>query len=438
MKLKFITVVMTGLFSLPSTQNLSAQDWPQFRGPQGGGVLEKLEHPLEWANDKNLAWSVELPGGGLSSPIVQADRVFLTTAIGANTPVSFSEGVRDMRPKKPESAVKFAVICLKLSDGSQLWENTLLEKQPEFPIHGSNSYATESPATDGKHLFVYYAAVGLIAALDFDGNEIWKQEIGAYPTGNGFGTGSSVTTGDGHVFIQCDNDKDSFVVAFNATTGDEVWRKTRAGKTSWATPLFWKNEKRAELVTCGAGFVTSYDPQTGDELWTLNGIGMSFSASPAVDSQRIYFGNSGPMSSGPLVAVNAGMSGTHEFKSGAPVENLAWSKMQAGPGMSSPVSVNGYLYIPGRGIMTCYWAQDGTVAFKERLELGSMAASLWAAGDRVFLMDESGKTLVLQTGPELKVVATNQIADDLFWSTPAVSGKSLLLRGVKKLYCIRE
>ncbi len=438
MKFIFISVVMTGLFSLQSIQNLAAQDWPQFRGPQGGGVLEKLEHPLEWANDKNVAWSVELPGSGLSSPIVQGDRIFLTTAIGANTPVSFGEGVRDMRPKKPESAVKFAVICLKLSDGSQLWEKTLLEKQPEFPIHGSNSYATESPATDGKHLFVYYAAVGLIVALDFDGNEIWKQEIGAYPTGNGFGTGSSVAAGDGHVFIQCDNDKSSFVVAFDATTGNEVWRKARTGKTSWATPLFWKNEKRAELVTCGAGFVTSYDPQTGDELWTLKGIGMSFSASPAVDSQRIYFGNSGPMSSGPLVAVNAGMSGTHEFKSEAPVENLAWSKMQAGPGMSSPVSVNGYLYIPGRGIMTCYSAQDGTVAFKERLELGSMAASLWAAGDRVFLMDESGKTLVLQTGPEMKVVATNQIADDLFWSTPAVSGKSLLLRGVKKLYCIRE
>jgi outer membrane protein assembly factor BamB len=417
---------------------LTAQDWPQFRGPNGNGVLEKLEHPQVWANDKNIAWSVDLPGGGLSSPIVHGDRIFLTTAVGSEPPVSFSEGVRDMRPKKPDAAVKFHVICFQVSDGSKIWEKTIVEKQPEFPIHGSNSYATESPATDGKHLFVYFAAIGTIAALDFDGNEIWRKEIGAYPTGNGFGTGSSLTTGDGNVFIQCDNDKSSFVVAFDGATGEQVWRKERSGRTSWSTPLFWKNDKRSELVTCGSGFVTSYDPKTGNELWTMTDVGMSFSASPALDEQRIYFGNSGPMSSGPLIAVNSGITGTQPFQADTKFEGLDWSIMQAGPGMSSPVSVGGYLYIPGRGILTCYSTEDGKVAFKERLKLGSMAASLWAAGDRVFMLDESGKTLVLETGPELKIVATNQISDDLFWSTPAVTGQSLLLRGAKKLYCIRE
>jgi hypothetical protein len=112
--------------------------------------------------------------------------------------------------------------------------------------------------------------------------------------------------------------------------------------------------------------------------------------------------------------------------------------MQAGPGMSSPVSIGGYVYIPSRGILTCYSAADGSVVFKERLELGSAAASLWAAGDKVFLMDESGKTIVIKTGPELEILETNQIDDDLFWSTPASSGNSLLIRGVKKLYCIRN
>jgi hypothetical protein len=169
----------------------------------------------------------------------------------------------------------------------------------------------------------------------------------------------------------------------------------------------------------------------------MSDIGMSFSASPAADNEKIYFGNSGPRSSGPLIAVAAGMSGSHPFAANAEIENLTWSKMQAGPGMASPVSVGGYLFIPGRGILSCYSTANGEVVFKERLQLGSMAASLWAAGDRVFFLDESGKTLVLQAGPELKIVATNQI-DDLFWSTPAVAGKSLLLRGVQKLYCIRE
>jgi outer membrane protein assembly factor BamB len=417
---------------------VQAQDWPQFRGPDGNGVLPMLQHPTEWDAEKNVAWSVDMEGGGLSSPIVVGDRILLTSAIGFKPPVSFADGVRDMRPKTPDAAVKFHVVCLSLVDGSKKWEQTITEQQPKFPIHSSNSFATESPASDGKNIFVYFAAVGVVAALDLDGSKIWEQNIGAYPTGNGFGTGSSITTGDGKVFVQCDNDESSFVIAFDAETGEQAWRKERTGRTSWSTPLFWKTESRSELVTCGSGFVTSYDPKTGDELWKLSNIGMSFSSSPAADGEKIYFGNSGPRSSGPLVAVQSGMTGEHQFGSDAEIENLAWSKMQAGPGMSSPVSVGGYVYVPGRGILTCYSAKDGSVVFKERLKLGSLAASMWAAGDHVFLMDEYGKTIAIQVGPELKIISTSQIEDDLFWSTPAVSGKSLLIRGVKKLYCVRQ
>ncbi len=423
--------------ALASVSVSQAQQWPQFRGPHGNGVLDRLEHPEVWGADANLAWSVETPGGGLSSPIVAGERVFLTTAVGANRPVSFAEGVRDMRPKRPEQALKFQVICLSLKDGSKLWEKTIEEKRPEYPIHASNSYATESPATDGEHVFVYFAATGTVAALDLAGQEIWRQNVGAYPTGNGFGPGSSLAFGDGNVFIQCDNDQSSFVVAFDAATGKQAWRKDREGRTSWSTPLYWKNQNRSELVTCGSGFVTSYDPKTGEELWTLTGISSAFSASPAADEERLYFGNSGPRSSGPLIAVNSKMTGRQAFSSDAEMQDVAWSKMNAGPGMSSPVSLGGYLYIPGRGILTCYSAADGAVAFKERLPLQSMAASVWAAGQRVFLLDENGKTVVLEVGPEMKIVATNQI-DDLFWSTPAAAGNSLLLRGVKKLYCIRQ
>ena len=433
----FATTSLLIMLILGTSDSVCSQEWPQFRGPDGNGVLEKLEHPEVWGAGENIAWSVPLPGGGLSSPIVTGDRILLTTAVGANPPVSFMEGVRDMRPKRPEGPVQFQVICLNLEDGKKLWEKTIIEQRPEYPIHGSNSYATESPATDGKRVYVYFASTGTIAALDLDGNSIWEQSIGAYPTGNGFGTGSSLTIGDGKVFIQCDNDESSFVVAFNADNGEQVWRKQRDGRTSWSTPLFWKNVSRSELITCGSGFVTSYDPQTGDQLWTMSGISSAFSASPAADAERIYFGNSGPRSSGPLLAVSTGMSGEKEFVPNATMDNLAWSKMQAGPGMSSPVSVGGYLYIPGRGILTVYSAKDGSVVFKERLSLKSMAASVWAAGDRVFMMDEEGTTQVLQVGPELKILATNQIPDDLFWSTPAAAGDSLLIRGVKKLYCVR-
>jgi outer membrane protein assembly factor BamB len=443
--MKFLSIAMPtlalisiGCATMQSVSAQSVETWPKFRGPDGSGVLEKLEHPTTWNSEKNIAWSVPIEGGGLSSPIVVGDKVFLTTAIGFQPPVSFMEGVRDMAPKKPDNDLDFNVICLSLTDGSKQWEKTLATKKPEHGIHASNSFATETPASDGEHVFAYFAAIGEIAAMDQSGKVVWQKNIGAYPTGNGFGSGSSVTTGAGKVFIQCDNDESSFVVALDAKSGEEAWRKERAGRTSWATPLFWENEIRSELVTCGSGFVTSYDPNTGEVLWKLTGIGMSFSASPAVDKERIYFGNSGPRSSGPLVAIAAGIQGEHEFSANANIEHMDWSVMQAGPGMSSPVSTGGYVYIPGRGKLTCYSASDGSVAFKERIKLGSMAASMWAAGDRAFLMDETGKTIVLEVGPEMKVVGTNEIADDLFWSTPSVAGKSLLIRGAKKLYCIRE
>ncbi len=423
---------------LDRTASADERAWPQFRGPNGNGVLESLNHPEAWSASQNIAWSVEVPGGGWSSPIVTGDQIFLTSAVGAKAPVGFAEGVRDMRAKRPDGEVQFKVFCLSLADGSAIWEKTIVEQRPEYPIHGSNSYATESPATDGQRIYVYFAATGTVVALNLDGEEIWRQEVGAWPTGNGFGTGSSLTIGDGKVFVQCDNDKSSFIVALDSQSGKPVWRQDRKTGTSWSTPLFWRHDGRSELIACGSGFVTSYNPGTGEPLWTITDVSSAFSASPAADARRVYFGNSGPRSSGPLLAVNTNLSGTHTFVPDESFENLAWSKMRAGPGMSSPVATRGFLYVPGRGILTCYSAETGQQLYKERINLKSMAASMWAAGDRVFLMDETGNTLVLKVGPEFDVVGTNPLEDDVFWSTPAVAGDSLLVRGVKKLYCIRQ
>ena len=435
--LPFILGLLAGLFP-GSVARAATEDWTQFRGPNGNGVVEKLEYPESWDAETHVAWSREIAGGGLSSPVIVGDKVFLTTAIGAGKPIDFAGGVANMGPKRAEKPLQFKLMCLSLKDGSPIWDQTVATAQPEHPIHSSNSFATESPASDGEHLFVYFAAIGRVAAFDFDGNQVWQQDIGSFPTGNGFGSGSSVAIGDGKVFIQCDNDQKSFVVAFDAKSGEPVWRKERSGRTSWATPIYWKNAERSELILCGSGFVTSYRPADGEILWQLNGIGMSFSASPAADDQRIYFGNSGPRSSGPLISVAAGMQGEQTFADSAKIDNMAWSRMQAGPGMSSPIVVGDYLYVPSRGILTCYNANDGSVVYKQRVRLGSAAASMWAAGDRVFLMDEKGQTLVLKNGPEFEPISTNSLGEDTFWSTPAISGSSLLIRGADRLYCIRN
>ncbi len=420
---------------------VNAADWSQFRGGTAGR-LERITHPLEWDAQINVAWSVPMSGAGWSSPVVVRDRIFLTAAVPADgsRPKGMMAGVSSMATYRNAKPVKhtFVVICLNVSDGRKLWSRVVTEQVPPV-VHPSNTYATETPATDGERVFTFFATTGDLIAWDLDGTRLWKQNVGTFKSGNGFGTGSSLAVADGNVFIQYDNDESSFVVAFDTASGQQVWRDNRSTRTSWSSPLVWKNELRSELVTCGAGVVTSYAPANGDVLWKLSGMESAFSASPAVGTDHIYFGMSGPGSAGPLVALPAGTGGEIQLNSKFEAEQVAWSLTRSGPGMASPVISNGYLYIPGSGgILNCYDEMTGERVYRTRVpRMATVAASLWADEEHVFILDENGTTHVIQSGPVFKLVSTNSI-DDLFWSTPAVAGETLLLRGVEKLYCIRR
>lgn len=422
-------------------QILHAEDWLQFRGGVAG-KLKQVAHPIEWSAEKNVAWSIPMQGSGWSSPIVVGDRIFLTVAKSDSSakPKGMMAGVASMgtyRNAKP-TRHEYHVVCLSLKDGSQQWKKSVGESVPAV-VHPSNTYATESPASDGQHVFTFFATTGILVGWDLEGNELWRKELGHYKSGNGFGTGSSLAVSDGRVFVQYDNDEKSFVAAFNANDGTQVWRDDRPTRTSWSTPLLWKAAKTTELVTCGSGVVTSYDSATGEVVWKLDGIKSSFSASPAADGDRIYFGNSGPMSAGPLVAVKAGTTGEIKLDDRFKSDDVAWSRTRSGPGMASPIASNGHIYIPGSGgILSCYNCATGERVYRERISgMGTVAASLWGDDENVFILDENGTTFVLQTGPEYKLIRKNSIKD-LFWSTPAISGNALLLRGVEKLYCVRN
>ena len=432
-----ISIVVLSLFVLSA----SAEVWTQFRG-NDGGKLKAVQHPVEWSDQTNLAWSIPMPGSGWSSPIVVGDRIFLTSARseGAGKPKGMMAGVASMRSFRNAKPGKhqFVVACYQLADGKELWSKTVAEKVPPA-IHPTNTYATESPATDGERLFTFFATTGTLTAWDFDGNELWSKELGSYRSGNGFGTGSSLATTGGKVFVQYDNDEKSFVAAFDVETGNEAWRDNRPAKTSWSTPLVWKHEKATELIACGSDIVTSYDPASGKVNWKITGMQSGFSASPAFDEKRIYFGMSGPMSPAPLVAIDAGLSGevtlTKDFKS----DKIAWSKTGAGPGMASPVISKGLLYIPGsNAILNCYDAETGERVYRTRVQgMKTVAASLWADEDRVFILDENGTTFVVKSGREFELLGKNELKD-LVWSTPTIADGTLLIRGADKLYCVRR
>lgn len=399
-------------------------------------------HPLKW-DKSTLAWSTTIPGGGWSSPVVAGTRVFLTSAVAADgsKPVGWGQGVQSMgsffRSKPPTKPMSFQVHCVDLESGDLLWSKEVVSRKPAHKIHPSNSYATESPITDGKNVYAYFASIGAVCAMDAEGKILWQKEVGEFPTANDFGTGSSLAMLDGRLFIQCDNEKESFVCALSADKGEEIWRVSRESRTSWSSPIVWTNKQRSELVLCGSGFVTSYDPETGNVNWNLSGLGSAFSASPTSDSERIYFGNSARTSRGPLVAVNAGAEGELDLDT-INEKGVAWVQDSAGPGMASPVAVAGHVYVLSRGILACHDAETGERVYRERLpNASSVTASLWAMGDKVFALNESGETTVVKAGGEFELIGSNQL-DGLFWSTPSAANESLLIRDAADLHCVRN
>jgi outer membrane protein assembly factor BamB len=201
--------------------------------------------------------------------------------------------------------------------------------------------------------------------------------------------------------------------------------------------VIWKNRQRAELVVCGSGSVVAYEPGTGNELWKLTGTGGAFSASPAMDEDRIYFGNSGRNSRGPLIAINAGAVGELDLDS-AGSGGVSWVADTSAPGMCSPVVVDGCLFVLSRGVLSCHDAKSGERIFRTRMSGASrVTASLWAAADKVYALNESGETSVINVEDQLNVVSTNTIPG-LYWSTPSIVGESLLIRDAERLHCIRE
>jgi outer membrane protein assembly factor BamB len=284
----------------------------------------------------------------------------------------------------------------------------------------------------------------------------------------GWGTGSSPAIDGERLFVQCDNEEKSFLVALDKHSGDELWKVERTESSNWCTPYIWKNKLRTELVTSG-NRVRSYDPATGKLLWEYAKIGGGCKATPVGDAELLYVGTGGggggmgggfsgkggfggapggntPNAAGagraansPIIAIRAGASGDVSLQ-GTETSNqhVAWSIERAGPPMASPLLYRGCLYSLDQrgGIIGCYDAKTGQQHYRERLpDARGFTASPWAADGMVFCLDESGQTFVLKAGPKLEVLATNKLAD-MFWSSVAIAKGELLLRGIDRLYCI--
>jgi outer membrane protein assembly factor BamB len=365
--------------------------------------------------------------------------------------------------KPPDVVYRWEVYCLDRPTGKVLWKQTALEGKPRIPTQASNTYASETPVTDGERVYAYFGMHGLYC-YDFAGKQVWKKDLGTYPMQMGFGTASSPVLEGDRLFLQIDNEEKSFLVALNKKTGDELWRVERPERTNWGSPIIWKNKKRTELVTPGGQKVRAYDPADGKVLWEL-ATGGQCNSTPVCDADQLYvgcetppFGNMGPPGGGPgggrpggggpggnvvnagLLAVRAGASGDISLKKGDTAnEFVAWSQPKGGPEKASPLVYQGFVYVlkQSGGFVTCYDAKTGKQAYRERIpNAKSFWASPWAGDGKIYCLDDGGTTHVLKAGPEFKVLAKNTL-DEMFWSSPAIAGGAAFLRGVDNLYCIK-
>jgi outer membrane protein assembly factor BamB len=422
------------------TSPLSAEEnWPQFRGPSAG-VAEGKDLPDEWSTTRNVVWKVDVPGRGWSSPVVWGERIFLTTVVRDGETEAPKKGLYfgGERPKPSEDLHHWIVLCLDWKTGKTLWQHEVHKGPPANPIHVKNTYASETPITDGERVYAQFGNVGLFC-FDLDGKELWSQKWDIVKMRYGWGTAASPVFYKGRLYVVNDNDEKSFLVALDARTGKEIWKIDRDEKSNWATPFVWENERRVELVTSGTKRVRSYDLE-GKLLWELDGMS-SIAIPTAFARHGLLYVSSGYVmdKKRPVFAIRPGAAGDISLKEDETSNgSIAWFQKTAGPYNPSPLVYGDYLYVLyDMGTLACFDARTGKQVY-EKQRLGAHAGftvSPWACEGKIYCLDEDGETHVVQAGTEFKVVGRNRL-DDMCMATPAVLRGNLLIRTMTKLYRI--
>ena len=421
--------------------------WPSFRGPLASGVADGQNPPTLWDAETghNVLWKTPIPGLGHSSPVIWDDRIFVTTAVSDDPDPVFrygTDGRIDRRSDREQNT--WFVYAIDREGGDVLWVREAVSETPEIQRHPKNSYASATPATDGKHVAVL-VATGNVFLYDFDGELQWQVDLGPLDSGASYddtyqwGAASSPILWKNLVIVQADQQEGSFIAAFDVATGAEVWRTERDLISSFSTPTVHVGADRTELITNGAGTMFGYDPATGEELWRMSGSSFNTTPTPVVDGGLIY------LTSGyrirPIFAIRAGASGDISLADGTRSnDHVAWSSPRDGPYMSSPLVYQGYLYVVAtNGVLTVFDAVTGERAYKTRIAQrgGAYTASPIAADGRIYLTSEDGDIFVVRAGPEYELLATNSM-DEVCLATPAISEGQMIIRTTGHLVAVRD
>jgi outer membrane protein assembly factor BamB len=349
---------------------------------------------------------------------------------------------RDNEMPNESAEIRYMVYALDASTGKIKWEREAHKATPAGGRHRKNTYASETPFTDGERLYASFGQnVGLFC-FTLNGQLVWKKQWQPRPIYLDFGTASSPIVHDGRVYLLQDSEAESAIVALDAKTGAEVWRTARPAtgfpKSSWMTPFIWKHDGRTEIVTTGHGLVISYGLD-GAELWRVGGMSMP-TASPLAAGGLLYVGTGAQGDANrPFLAIKPGASGDISLKPGTRTNDfIAWSNPRASGYTPSALIYEGRAFlIHDTGILTVLDAKSGEQVYKIRVGGGghTFSASPVAAGGRILLLTEEGLTFVLDSGAEYKEIARNDLGE-MTLASPAVAGDAIYIRTESKLYKI--
>jgi len=443
--------------------------WPQFRGPSGAGILSAGKLPTSWSAKDNVAWSVEITGRGWSSPVAWNNTVFVTSAISpgafkapqtgifgndyvaelAKQGLSEDEVVkkviaRDVELTSESGDIRYMVYAFDAASGKLRWEREAHKGAPFGGRHRKNTYASETPATDGERLYAYFGNVGLFA-YSLDGQLLWTTKFDPQPMYLDFGTAASPVVSDGRVFVVHDNDGKSFAAAIDAKTGKQLWKVDRdlpsSGQTSgWSSPFIWKHAQRSEVVVIGRTHAVSYAPESGKELWRMRGLtGQSTPSPVAADGLLFLATGSQGESNRPVFAVRPGASGDISLAKGEESNTfVAWFHPRASAYTSSPLVYRGRMYVVNdNGILTVFDSATGKEIYKARAggSGNTFSASPWAADGKIYLLSEDGHTFVIEAGDKYVELSKNSM-DEMSLASPALAPNTIFLRTQTRLYRI--
>ncbi len=429
-----LSIHVTGQKNLPGYEN----NWAQWRGPYDTGVAPQGDPPIDWSETSHIQWKAEIPGIGHATPIVWEKQIILLSAVQTDQKVEPEEPVgkeeqRDwMKPTTTEYIHQFVVISVDRNSGKILWQTTVREELPHSSTHEFGSWASNSPVTDGEHIYAYFGSHGLYC-LNFQGEILWERDFGKMEKVMSFGEGSSPTLHKDKLIVLRDHQGQSMLHVLDKHSGDILWEVMRDEGSSWSTPVVIEYEGSPQLLTSATNRSRSYDIETGEVLWECGGLTRNVIPSPLYADGMLYLmsgfrGNA-------LLAINLSKASGDISDSDA----IAWRYDLNTPYTPNPVLMDGKIYFlkANNGYLTCLDAKDGTEYYSsQKLEgIRNIFTSPVGVNDRLYVAGTNGSFSVVKAGSAFEVLAQNTL-DDSFYASPVILGNTLFLRGVRSLYCI--